>query len=41
MGPNTSGLGPVFWYTLERADEQLNAAITDMDLRTLQDWTVR
>ena len=41
MGPNTSGLGQVFWYTLERADEQLNAAITDMDLRTLHDWSVR
>lgn len=41
MGPNTSGLGQVFWYTLERADEELNAAITDMDLRTLQDWSVR
>lgn len=41
MGPNTSGLGQVFWYTLERADEQLNADITDMDLRTLHDWSVR
>jgi len=41
MGPNTSGLGQVFWYTIERADEQLNAAVTDMDLRTLHDWTVR
>ncbi len=41
MGPNTSGLGQVFWYTLERADEQLNADITDMDLRTLHDWHVR
>lgn len=41
MGPNTSGLGQVFWYTLERADEELNAAITDMDLRTLHDWSVR
>ncbi len=41
MGPNSSGLGQVFWYTLERADEQLKDAITDMDLRTLQDWTVR
>lgn len=41
MGPNTSGLGQVFWYTIERADEELNAAVTDMDLRTLQDWTVR
>ncbi|HNP35016.1 MAG TPA: CusA/CzcA family heavy metal efflux RND transporter [Woeseiaceae bacterium] len=41
MGPNTSGLGQVFWYTLERADEKLNADISDMDLRTFQDWTVR
>jgi cobalt-zinc-cadmium resistance protein CzcA len=41
MGPNSSGLGQVFWYTVERADEQLNAAVTDMDLRTLQDWNVR
>ena len=41
MGPNSSGLGQVFWYTVERADEQLNAAVTDMDLRTLQDWSVR
>lgn len=41
MGPNTSGLGQVFWYTLERADEKLNADITDMDLRTLHDWSVR
>ncbi len=41
MGPNTSGLGQVFWYTLERADEKLKDSISDMDLRTLQDWTVR
>ncbi len=41
MGPNSSGLGQVFWYTLERADESLADAITDMDLRTLHDWTVR
>ncbi len=41
MGPNSSGLGQVFWYTIERADEQLNTAVTDMDLRTLQDWNVR
>ncbi len=41
MGPNTSGLGQVFWYTVERADEKLKAGLTDMDLRTLQDWTVR
>jgi len=41
MGPNTSGLGQVFWYTVERADETLKNAPSDMDLRTLQDWTVR
>ena len=41
MGPNSSGLGQVFWYTVERADEKLNADVDDMDLRTLQDWTVR
>lgn len=41
MGPNTSGLGQVFWYTIERADEKLNSDISDMDLRTIQDWSVR
>ncbi len=41
MGPNSSGLGQVFWYTVERADEQLEQEISDMDLRTIQDWTVR
>ncbi|HKT27377.1 CusA/CzcA family heavy metal efflux RND transporter [Dyella sp.] len=45
MGPNTSGLGQVFWYTVERADDTREAADGkapgDMDLRTLQDWTVR
>jgi len=45
MGPNTSGLGQVFWYTLERNKEKLNAItdtpVTDMDLRTWQDWSVR
>lgn len=41
MGPNASGLGQVFWYTLERADEKLKDDISDMDLRTLQDWNVR
>ena len=41
MGPNTSGLGQVFWYTLERADEKLKGKVTDMDLRTWQDWSVR
>ncbi|WP_374511234.1 efflux RND transporter permease subunit [Niveibacterium sp.] len=37
LGPNTSGLGQVFWYTVESADKRLSA----MDLRTLHDWTVR
>ncbi|HXD35717.1 MAG TPA: CusA/CzcA family heavy metal efflux RND transporter [Rhodanobacter sp.] len=41
MGPNVSGLGQVFWYTVERADEKLKNAPGDMDLRTLQDWTIR
>lgn len=37
LGPNSSGLGQVFWYTVESADQQL----TTMDLRTTHDWTVR
>ena len=37
LGPNSSGLGQVFWYTIESADNKLSA----MDLRTLQDWNVR
>jgi heavy metal efflux system protein len=41
MGPNTSGLGQVFWYTVERADDTLKHAPGDMDLRMLQDWTIR
>lgn len=41
MGPNTSGLGQVFWYTVERADETLKGSPSDSDLRTLQDWTIR
>jgi len=41
MGPNSSGLGQVLWYTLERSDAKLKSRISDMDLRTLQDWTVR
>jgi cobalt-zinc-cadmium resistance protein CzcA len=41
MGPNASGLGQVYWYTIERSDEKLSGEVTDMDLRTLQDWSVR
>ena len=37
LGPMSSGLGQVFWYTVESADKKLSA----MDLRTVQDWTVR
>lgn len=37
MGPNSSGLGQVFWYTVESTDKKM----TTMDLRTLQDWNVR
>jgi cobalt-zinc-cadmium resistance protein CzcA len=37
LGPNSSGLGQVFWYTIESADQKLST----MDLRTLQDWNVR
>ncbi len=37
LGPNSSGLGQVFWYAIEAADKKLSA----MELRTLQDWSVR
>lgn len=37
LGPNSTGLGQVLWYTIESADQKLS----NMDLRTLQDWTVR
>jgi len=37
LGPNSTGLGQVLWYTVESVDQKLS----DMDLRTLQDWTVR
>jgi cobalt-zinc-cadmium resistance protein CzcA len=37
LGPNSSGLGQVFWYTLEGLDDRL----TGMDLRNAQDWGVR
>ncbi len=35
MGPDASGLGQVYWYTLESDTMDLR------DLRTLQDWFVR
>ena len=37
LGPNSSGLGQVFWYTVDSADKTLSI----MDTRTLHDWTVR
>lgn len=37
MGPNTTGLGQVFQYYLAAQDRQLSL----MDLRSLQDWSVR
>ncbi len=37
LGPNSTGLGQVFWYTMDSADNKLSL----MDLRTVQDWTVR
>lgn len=37
MGPNTTGLGQVFQYYLKTQDKQISL----MDLRALQDWTVR
>lgn len=41
MGPNSSGLGQVFWYTVERGPGVTKEQVSDMDLRTWQDWTVR
>ena len=35
LGPDASGLGQVFWYTLESESHSLR------ELRTLQDWFVR
>ena len=37
LGPNSSGLGQVFWYTIEDRNHKLSAT----ELRTLQDWSVR
>jgi Cu(I)/Ag(I) efflux system membrane protein CusA/SilA len=43
LGPDATGLGQVFWYTLEGRDEKGNpAGGWDLDeLRTIQDWQVR
>ena len=37
LGPNSSGLGQVFWYTLESP----GGARSSLDLRAEQDWNVR
>lgn len=37
MGPTTTGMGQIYQYVLEDATGQRNT----MDLRTLQDWTVK
>ncbi len=43
LGPDATGLGQVYWYTLEGRDEDGNpAGGWDLhELRTIQDWTVR
>ncbi len=43
LGPDSTALGQVFWYTLEGYDEDGNpAGGWDLDeLRTIQDWHVR
>ena len=43
LGPDATGLGQIFWYTLEGQDENGNpTGGWDLDeLRTIQDWYVR
>jgi len=43
LGPDATGLGQVFWYTLEGRDQEGNpAGGWDLDeLRSVQDWYVR
>ncbi len=43
LGPDATGLGQIFWYTLEGRDPNGNpAGGWDLDeLRTIQDWQVR
>ncbi|OAT30116.1 cobalt-zinc-cadmium resistance protein/cation efflux system protein [Buttiauxella ferragutiae ATCC 51602] len=37
LGANSSGLGQVFWYTLDAG----NSGLSTMELRSLQEWTIR
>src|SRR3972149_5648877 len=43
LGPDATGLGQIFWYTLEGRDSHGNTAAgwTQEELRTIQDWQVR
>ena len=44
LGPEASGLGQIFWYTLEARDEQgraVGGAFALDELRSVQDFTVR
>ena len=44
LGPDATALGQVFWYTLQPLDEHGNVvggAFDPVELRTIQDWTVR
>src|SRR5690606_15575300 len=44
LGPDATGLGQVFWYTLEGRDVETGEVIGGWDLhelRTIQDWTIR
>lgn len=44
LGPDATGLGQVFWYTLEGRDVETGEVIGGWDLhelRTTQDWTIR
>ena len=43
LGPDSTALGQIFWYTLEGRDENGNptGGWSQEELRTLQDWQVR
>lgn len=43
LGPDATGLGQIFWYTLEGRDSQGNPAPgwDPQELRSIQDWYVR
>jgi Cu(I)/Ag(I) efflux system membrane protein CusA/SilA len=44
LGPDATALGQVYWYTLQPLDAEGNVvpeAFDPVELRTIQDWTVR